>query len=218
MVEQLFQIRGVSVLALDTRAYLRAARRTPDVAARDAAGKLQGFDVDIAKALCAKAKFDCEIVAQAVDLLIRRPSLFRLPDYGVGAVILTNADSGVYIRGPLMRRLLEVLFDGKPEAEAALTSFRLLADAAATVEGTFRINRVSGAPIDVAGVSSVGSPVASVPGAGFSFFTAAATWSAALTCRRSLTCNARQYSRPMQRELFRHAIRAANASSPGVCR
>jgi len=39
-----------------------------------------------------------------------------LPEYEAGAVILTNADSGVMIRGPLLRRLLEVLFDGKPEA------------------------------------------------------------------------------------------------------
>ena len=43
-----------------------------------------------------------------------------LPEHGVGAVILTNADSGVIIRGPLLRRLLEVLFDGKPEAEQML--------------------------------------------------------------------------------------------------
>jgi hypothetical protein len=35
-------------------------------------------------------------------------------------VILTNADSGVIIRGPLLRRLLEVLFDGKPEAARML--------------------------------------------------------------------------------------------------
>jgi hypothetical protein len=44
-----------------------------------------------------------------------------LPDHNVGAVILTNADSGVGIRGPLLRRLLEVPFDGKPEAEQMLT-------------------------------------------------------------------------------------------------
>jgi hypothetical protein len=43
-----------------------------------------------------------------------------LPEHGVGAVILTNGDSGVYLRGPLLRRLLEVLFDGKPEAEETL--------------------------------------------------------------------------------------------------
>jgi hypothetical protein len=35
-------------------------------------------------------------------------------------VILTNSDPGYAIRGPLMRKLLEVLFDGKPLAEAQL--------------------------------------------------------------------------------------------------
>jgi hypothetical protein len=40
-----------------------------------------------------------------------------LPEQGVGAVILTNADAGMFIRGPFQRRLLEVLFDGKPLAQ-----------------------------------------------------------------------------------------------------
>ena len=39
-----------------------------------------------------------------------------LPDQGVGAVLLTNSDTGGMLLRPLMRRLLEVLFDGKPEA------------------------------------------------------------------------------------------------------
>jgi CubicO group peptidase (beta-lactamase class C family) len=39
-----------------------------------------------------------------------------LPDHGVGAVILTNSDTGGYLTGLLQRRLLEVLLDGKPEA------------------------------------------------------------------------------------------------------
>jgi hypothetical protein len=39
-----------------------------------------------------------------------------LPDHGVGAVILVNSDAGAVLRGTLLRRLLEVLFDGKPEA------------------------------------------------------------------------------------------------------
>ena len=38
-----------------------------------------------------------------------------LPEHNVGAVILTNADTGG-IRGLFQRRLLEVLFDGNPEA------------------------------------------------------------------------------------------------------
>ena len=39
-----------------------------------------------------------------------------LPDYGIGAVLLTNADNGGMLLHPFMRRLLEVVFDGKPEA------------------------------------------------------------------------------------------------------
>jgi CubicO group peptidase (beta-lactamase class C family) len=40
-----------------------------------------------------------------------------LPDSGIGAVLLTNADSGPYMFGPFLRRLLEVAYDGKPEAQ-----------------------------------------------------------------------------------------------------
>jgi hypothetical protein len=39
-----------------------------------------------------------------------------LPDYGVGAVVLTNADAGGWLTGLFGRRLLEVLFDGRAEA------------------------------------------------------------------------------------------------------
>ena len=45
----------------------------------------------------------------------------------------------------------------------------------------------------------------------------AATCDAAVTSRRSRTRRLRQYSRPMHRELFRHATRAPNSSSAGVC-
>ena len=45
-----------------------------------------------------------------------KSDLMFLPDHGVGAVLLTNSDTGGMLLRPLMRRLLEVLFDGKPEA------------------------------------------------------------------------------------------------------
>ncbi len=45
-----------------------------------------------------------------------KSDLVFLPDQGIGAVLLTNADNGGMLLGPLMRRLLEVVFDGKPEA------------------------------------------------------------------------------------------------------
>jgi hypothetical protein len=40
-----------------------------------------------------------------------------LPDSGVGAVVLTNGDPGWLIRGIFQRKLLEVLFDGRSEAD-----------------------------------------------------------------------------------------------------
>jgi len=45
-----------------------------------------------------------------------KSDLMFLPDSGIGAVLLTNADNGGMPLRPLMRRLLEVVFDGKPEA------------------------------------------------------------------------------------------------------
>ncbi len=39
-----------------------------------------------------------------------------MPDARVAAVLLTNADNGNALLRPFMRRLLEVLYDGKPEA------------------------------------------------------------------------------------------------------
>ncbi|MEP6634647.1 MAG: serine hydrolase, partial [Luteimonas sp.] len=38
------------------------------------------------------------------------------------AVILTNADEGVMLRAPFKRRLMELMFDGEPQAEAAATA------------------------------------------------------------------------------------------------
>ena len=46
-----------------------------------------------------------------------RSDMFWLPEHDVGAVILTNADSGTGLRYPFRRRVLELLFDGKLEAE-----------------------------------------------------------------------------------------------------
>lgn len=60
------------------------------------------------------------VVRHGGDIAGYRSDMMWLPEHGVGAVILTNADGGQRIRGPLLRRLLEVVFDGKPKAEAAL--------------------------------------------------------------------------------------------------
>lgn len=46
-----------------------------------------------------------------------RSDMFWLPEHDVGGVILTNADAGTGMRYPFRRRVLELLFDGRPLAE-----------------------------------------------------------------------------------------------------
>ena len=45
-----------------------------------------------------------------------------LPEHGVGAVILTNGELGAVLHGQFRRKLLELLFDGKPEADASVAA------------------------------------------------------------------------------------------------
>ncbi len=58
---------------------------------------------------------------------------WALPDAGIGAVLLTNSDTGPAMFEPFLRRLLEIAYDGKPEAtqQVASMSARLKAGAKA---------------------------------------------------------------------------------------
>jgi CubicO group peptidase (beta-lactamase class C family) len=88
------------------------ARRKPQV--------LVGEDVTYGMALMVDTRYGIPVVHHGGDLAGYHSDMIWLPDQGVGAVIFANADSGVYLRGPFTRRLLEVLFDGKLEAEQVL--------------------------------------------------------------------------------------------------
>lgn len=55
-----------------------------------------------------------------------RSHMMWLPDHDVGAVILINSDTGGVLRSAFRRRLLELLFDGEPKAEADLARFAVL--------------------------------------------------------------------------------------------
>jgi CubicO group peptidase (beta-lactamase class C family) len=79
-----------------------------------------GADITYGMALMVDKRWGVQVVHHGGDLAGYHSDMMWLPEYGVGLVILTNSDSGVIIRGPLLRRLLEVLFDGKPEAEQQL--------------------------------------------------------------------------------------------------
>ena len=51
-----------------------------------------------------------------------KSELFFLPEAGAGVVLLTNSDSGEMLTGPFRRRVLEMLYGGKPEAEAEVAA------------------------------------------------------------------------------------------------
>jgi CubicO group peptidase (beta-lactamase class C family) len=67
-------------------------------------------------------KYGVPVVSHGGSMAGYKSDFWFLPDYGVGAVLLTNADTGGFMNGPFGRRLLEVLFDGKPEAVGDLAS------------------------------------------------------------------------------------------------
>jgi len=62
------------------------------------------------------------VVHHGGDLIGYHSDMIWLPDHGVGAVILTNSEAGVIVRNAFRRKLLEVLFDGQPLADAELAA------------------------------------------------------------------------------------------------
>ncbi len=64
--------------------------------------------------------YGVSVVHHGGDMIGFHSDMMWLPDHGVGAVVLTNGDPGWLIRSGFRRKLLEVLFDGKPEADESL--------------------------------------------------------------------------------------------------
>ena len=97
-------------------------------------------------------QYGVSVIHHGGDLIGFHSDWFAIPSAGVGAVILTNSDSGVYLRGPFGRRLLEILYGGKPEAAAQV------AVAAATIKAETAKERqlltVPAAPSAVAALAS----------------------------------------------------------------
>jgi CubicO group peptidase (beta-lactamase class C family) len=58
------------------------------------------------------------VILHGGDLAGFHSNIYAITDADVGAVILTNGDNGWALRDQFMRRILELLYDGKPEAEA----------------------------------------------------------------------------------------------------
>jgi CubicO group peptidase (beta-lactamase class C family) len=90
------------------------ARRRPQV--------LLGEDQSYGMGLMEDKTWGVNVVHHGGDLAGYHSDMMWLPDSGVGALILTNQDLGSRLRRPFLRRLLEVLFDGRPEASEDLAS------------------------------------------------------------------------------------------------
>ena len=78
-----------------------------------------GVDRDYAMALMVDRSDGVTVIDHGGDMGGFHSNMMWWPEQRVGAVILTNADEGVYLRGPLKRRLMELMFDGEPQAQAA---------------------------------------------------------------------------------------------------
>ncbi len=89
-------------------------RRLPNVAL--------GEDGAYGMGLMTDRRYGVTVVHHGGDMIGFHSDWFAIPDADVGAVILTNGDNGYALRGPFGRRLLEVLYDGKPEAAGELAA------------------------------------------------------------------------------------------------
>jgi len=90
------------------------ARRAPQIPV--------GEDVTYGMGLQVSRRYGIPVVSHGGSMVGFKSNFFFLPDHGVGGVILTNADNGGALAGAFGRRLLEVVFDGKPEAAGDVAS------------------------------------------------------------------------------------------------
>jgi CubicO group peptidase (beta-lactamase class C family) len=90
------------------------ARRAPQVPI----GKEETYGMG----LMVDTTFGVPVVHHGGDMIGYHSDMIWLPEQGVGAVILTNGDPGWVLRTQLRRELLEVLFDGRPEADAQVAT------------------------------------------------------------------------------------------------
>jgi CubicO group peptidase (beta-lactamase class C family) len=84
------------------------ARRKPQVQSGEDQSYGMGLSID--------RTWGIPVVHHGGSMAGFKSDLLFLPDHGIGAVLLTNSDTGGMLLRPFLRRLLEVVFDGKPEA------------------------------------------------------------------------------------------------------
>ena len=90
------------------------ARRDPQVPL--------GKDESYGMGLMVDNRYGVSVVHHGGDMIGFHSDMMWLPEHGVGAVVLTNGDPGWILRTQFRRKLLEVLFDGRAEAEGQVAA------------------------------------------------------------------------------------------------
>jgi CubicO group peptidase (beta-lactamase class C family) len=90
------------------------ARRAPQVPI--------GKDATYGMGLMVDTEYGTPVVHHGGDMIGYHSDMMWLPEHHVGAVVLTNGDPGWILRTQFRRKLLEVLFDGRAEADAAVAA------------------------------------------------------------------------------------------------
>jgi len=90
------------------------ARRLPQVRAGEDSWYGMGLWIEDIKGI--------GVISHGGSMFGYKSNFFFVPDAGVGGVILANADAGWRVATAVMRRTLEVIYDGNPEAEENLLS------------------------------------------------------------------------------------------------
>lgn len=118
------------------------ARRAPQVAI--------GTDGTYGMGLMVDKTWGVTVVHHGGDMIGFHSDMIWIPEAGVGAVILTNGDPGWMIRSQFQRKLLEVMYDGKPEADA-----KLAANAKAYFDGIAAARKLVTVPADPAAAGAL---------------------------------------------------------------
>jgi CubicO group peptidase (beta-lactamase class C family) len=90
------------------------ARRAPQVRVGEESWYGMGLWLEDVKGI--------RVISHGGSMFGYKSNFFLVPDLGLGGVVLTNADSGFSVADAVMRRTLEIVYDGKPEAEENLLS------------------------------------------------------------------------------------------------
>ena len=99
----------------------RYISREPLLSRREAKVPI-GQDAAYGMGLIVDSTYGTPVVHHGGDMIGFHSDMMWFPEQQVGAVVLTNGDPGWLIRTHFRRKLQEVLFDGRPEADEALSA------------------------------------------------------------------------------------------------